>query len=39
MQVSLNSMRRERKVIERRIEWHRRLIRETTLVRRSSVRR
>jgi hypothetical protein len=25
MEVSLNSMRDERKVIERRIEWHRRL--------------
>jgi hypothetical protein len=31
MEVSLNSMRDERKVIERRIEWHRRLIRETEL--------
>lgn len=33
MEVSLNSMRDERKVIERRIEWHLRLIRETTLAR------
>jgi len=39
MEVSLNSMRGERKVIERRIERHRRMIRETKLVRTASVNR
>ena len=41
MEVSLNSMRDERKLIARRIEWHRRLLRETELTRaaRHNVRR
>jgi hypothetical protein len=37
MEVSLNSMRDERMVIERRIDWHRRLIRETKLAQSAAV--
>jgi hypothetical protein len=38
MGFSLNSMRDERKVIEGRIEWHRRLIRERELARAAAMR-